>query len=52
MLPKGVIPELDARESAKAQGLGCMRGLRYALMIEAAAGLAFYALWLFWHIVR
>jgi hypothetical protein len=33
-------------------GMGCVRGIRIALAIEAAAGLCFYGLWHLWHILR
>ncbi|MGA7110357.1 MAG: hypothetical protein WBV28_13800 [Terracidiphilus sp.] len=34
------------------QALGCMRAVRFALGIEAAAALAIYGLWHFVHMLR
>jgi hypothetical protein len=33
-------------------GLGALRGLRSALLIQAAAALVFYGIWHFWHLLR
>lgn len=38
--------------AADARGLGCIRGLRYAIAAEAVGGLAIYGLWHLWHVLR
>lgn len=45
-------PEFASRYDAEAKGLGCVRGVRFAVAIEAASALAFYGLWQLWHFVR
>jgi hypothetical protein len=42
--------ELGGRDRAAVAGLGCVRGLRYAVAFEAAVALALYALWHFRHV--
>jgi len=45
-------PETVELYDADARGLGCVRGLRYAIAAEAVAGLAAYGLWHLWHVLR
>lgn len=45
-------PEMAGRDAAGARGLGCIRGLRYAIGAEVAAGLMLYGLWHLLHGLR
>jgi|GEM_PF-3670618 hypothetical protein len=45
-------PAMTDRDAAGVRGLGCFRGLRYALAIEAAACLLLYGLWHLWRIIH
>lgn len=51
LAPEMAGPASDTHDIAEARGLGCIRGLRYALAIEAACGVLIYVLWHFWHIL-
>lgn len=43
-------PLLAHRQKAVQAGLGCIRGLRYALIAEGAALLVLFGLWRLWRI--
>ena len=45
LAPEMTGSQLDAHDRASVKGLGCIRGLRYALLAEAVAGLFLYGLW-------
>jgi hypothetical protein len=45
-------PELASHCGAEALGLGCIRGVRYAVAIEALGAFMLYGLWQLWHFVR
>jgi len=46
--PDANLPEKDFREDAS----GCVRGLRFALAIEAVAAVMIYGIWQLSHLVR
>jgi hypothetical protein len=41
----------DMVSGARAEGLGCIRGIAFALVFEAATGLAIYGVWRLIHFV-
>lgn len=43
--------ELDDPKRAYATGLGCMRGLRFALAIEAGTAVLLFGVWSAWHML-
>ena len=43
---------LDAASESSGNGLGCVRGLRLAIGLEAATALCIYAVWHYWHLFR
>lgn len=45
-------PEFAERRNAAASGLGCVRGIRYAIALEGAVAVALYGLWHLWHALR
>ena len=45
------LPIESQREFAP-QGLGLVRGLMAGVVMEVAAGLCLYAIWLGWHLIR
>jgi hypothetical protein len=45
LAPELAGPQPDAHDRAEAKGMGCIRGLRYALIAEAAAALMLYGIW-------
>lgn len=44
-------PAMAERYQAGTRGLGCIRGLRYAIAAEAGAALMLYGLWHLWHVL-
>lgn len=42
----------DTAEPDQAEDGACMRGVRYALAIEAVAAFFIYGVWHLWHILR
>jgi len=50
--PAFAAPANDALTDSDRDGLGCIRGLRSALILEFAAAALLYAAWHFWHILR
>ena len=45
-------PARDPLTDSDRDGLGCIRGLRSALIAEFAAAVLFYGAWHLWHILR
>lgn len=48
----GPDPELAARMDAAISGLGCVRGARYAIAIEAVFAVALYCAWQLRHLLH
>lgn len=51
MAPEFTGPAPEAHELAAARGLGCVRGLRYAIAAELAAALLVYGAWRLVHLM-
>lgn len=51
-LPTATDTEFAVSEAAEAQGLGCVRGARYAIAIEVFAVFALYGGWRFLHFIH
>lgn len=47
-----LVAEPEAIHAGSAQNGGCMRGVRYALALEALAGVGIYAIWTLFHVAR
>jgi hypothetical protein len=50
-VPELVVPKPEAQDVAAGRGLGCVRGLCYALAAEVAAALLFYGAWRMVHLL-
>lgn len=50
--PKAGDDAMDCSSRPVSDGMGCVRGIRVALLIEAAAALLFYGLWHLRHFLR
>jgi hypothetical protein len=43
---------MEEAPNASVVGIGCIRGIVVGLAFEAATGLALYALWQLWRLIR